>query len=724
MFFIIYFYIFIFIYNSNSNKYKYIYIYKKMNTYLKLSSVKNDNKNCNCISPFYIDSMNGLNPNTGREYSSEDRDALKTALFRISNAKGCNLGVCCDSKDPTSNPDPEFKKQIINSFPKIMPMYNRSTLTSIKLSKKANVSGSGWIVPTPYMICKISKATLTDTSDPNIKMATNLVNDCFTNNCSGGDQITIDNLLQSSKVDMKYTYVDDARVTQSIMDGNIGYVKEYIAKYKSIDSPLTNDDYNNRLIHIASQGKNIEILNMIIALKANINIKNKINETPIHFAVRSRNLDNIDILLTQGVDLSLANIHGETPMFYAMVTGNLSIIKMLYNNNSPLIGVDKDGNNLIHYCIKNCPAVNANFDNRDLNKNEKNDIIRFLIERGISTEQLNGSGISPLELTQREINREINLECANGIEKDNNDIQEFFFNIKPVTEGMTSGTSGTPSTTAPISTKPIKPKGTGAISQKQDVARYTKEHNELLEIQTLLFNNIIRNNPKKYGGYISVDDIPKGAPIEVLDTVCVGNNMTGNEDTDDCIAKGGSIVKIQNRTTKIKLELIPEEESKIDQVDQKDLYFKKIADKIPQPLPKEIKEYNNTLTNQEPKTTGISYNLGEASTNLLGAIEGSLGFNPQPTTQSNKTGTDTKSDTKTDTKPDTSANMEAPVSEDHPPMFDDGDEVVYKCKIDAIKNSEKTIPQSFFEKYKVLIIVLSIIFGLILIGGLIYYFYF
>ena len=72
----------------------------------------------------------------------------------------------------------------------------------------------------------------------------------------------------------------------------------------------------------------------------------------------------------------------------------------------------------------------------------------------------------------------------------------------------------------------------------------------------------MRNNPTKYGDYISVDDIPIGAPIEVLDTVCVNNSgmnsnmLTGNEDSEECISKGGQLVKIKNKTTKIKLELM------------------------------------------------------------------------------------------------------------------------------------------------------------------------
>ena len=534
------------------------------------------------------------------------------------------------------------------------------------------------------------------------------------------------------------------------------------------------------MIHIASESTTTDILSMLIALKSNINIKNNLNETPIHFAVRSKNIDAIDMLLNQGVDLSISTINGETPMFYAMKTGNLAIINMLYNNNSPLLGVDKLGNNLIHYCILNCPAFKENITKGKLGditsikeKSDKRDIIKFLIERGINTEQLNNDGISPLELSQKEINRELNKECALDIQQDNDQIKEFFFNMKPIREGMAStqptnaskvntiskkqatntqnaGTQNTQNTgtqnTKNAGTQNTQNAGTqntitttspnikkhGARTIDKEITGYTEEHKHLLEIQTLLFNNVIRNNPNKYSGYISVDDIPKGSPIEVLDTVCVGNGMTGNEDTDECISKGGQIVKIENRTTKIKLELLPEDNILIDEVPQKDLYFKKNPDKVPKgTMPSNIQTYNNTITDKSPQTTGITYNIGETSTNMIDGIEGKLGFNPQPTKH-----VQPKEAIQSSNKSSGSISSinETPTYTEHPSMFDDYDDVVHKCKKDAISNSinlQNTKPQttlaptkeSFLKKYKIPMIVFGVVILLIIIGIIIYHFY-
>jgi len=690
-----------------------------MNSYLKLSSVKNVS-NCNCISPFYIDNITGINPNTGHTYTDEDKDILKTSLFRISNAKGCNVSVCCDPNDPTAMPDANFTSQFLQKFPKIMPVYEGSNLISIKLSTTPNVKENGWKTPSKHMICKITKATINDTNDPTIKIATKLVNDCFTDQCNQAETITIKNLLQNAKNDMSYSSIDDARVTQAIREGNITYVKEYIRKYKTVNSPLTNDDYNNRMIHIASESKSVDILNMLIALKANLNIKNKLKETPIHFAVRSKIINNIDILLTQGVDLTSTTNTGETPMFYAMVSGDMRIINLLYNNSAPILSIDKSGNNLIHHCILNCPSFKDNDDDtKDVSTsipNTKAEIIKFLIEHGVNSEQKNLAGITPLNMTSNVINKEINKECALSISQDDSVINEKFFNIKPVAESFSNN------------------KG----AYKNNISSNTDEHNSLLEIQTMLFNNIIKNNPKKYSNYISVNDIPKGAPIEILDTVCVGDGMTGNEDSDECIEKGGQIVKIKNKTTKIKLELTPDNDIDIDAVKDKDLYFKKNQNKIPKgTVPLTVNEYNNNIKNNSinkiPQTTGITYNIGQESSNIIDNVKSSLGFNPQPTKPSIQVNNAISNPPLP--IPNITSQDKKNISNEHPPEFDDDNEVLQKCKKDAIRNSIKlkeaqiTNPQTtlgnitiggVFEKYKLPLIIVGIIFLLLIISIIIY----
>ena len=56
-----------------------------MNSYLKVSSTQK-NKNCNCISPFYIDNITGINPNTGQQQVRVY--ALNYNILRIMSGMG------------------------------------------------------------------------------------------------------------------------------------------------------------------------------------------------------------------------------------------------------------------------------------------------------------------------------------------------------------------------------------------------------------------------------------------------------------------------------------------------------------------------------------------------------------------------------------------------------------------------------------------------------------
>lgn len=555
-----------------------------METFLKLTSNKT-NKNCNCISPFYINDISGINPNTNVNYTSDELDVIKSTLYRISNARGCKVDVCCDPNDPFSSIDQNFMTTFKKTYPKIMPVYNGTMLTYIKLSTTTKVKQSGWQDPTPYFVCKITKATIKPTDDKTIYLATNLVQDCFSDSCNDVEKITLNNLLEGSKVGIKeFTTVDDNMLESAIKDGNIDGVKSYIRKHKQVDEPLTNNNYNNRMIHIAAMSKNIDILDMLIALKANLNIRNKFNETPLHFAVESKNQRNINHLLNQNVDLTIKNNKGETPIFYAVKNGDLPTIRLLYNAGSGLLTTDKNGNTLIHYCVLNTPTITDG--KNKIVQTEKSKIIKFLIDHGVNTESKNNDGFTALELAKEKLDK----IALKKLGKDTNEVIDENFN-NAVIESFFNG---------------------GAT--KQDTSNFTPEELSLLEIQTMLFNNIIKNNPNKFKGYINVKDLPNGSPIDVLDTVCVGGNNIGNEDSEQCIKNGGQIVKIKNKTTLIKLDLIPEEESVFDTLKQDDLYFKKIPKKVSNiTQPEIIETYNKGLNLVVPTTTGMTYEIGSTN---------------------------------------------------------------------------------------------------------------
>ena len=119
----------------------------------------------------------------------------------------------------------------------------------------------------------------------------------------------------------------------------------------------------------------------------------------------------------------------------------------------------------------------------------------------------------------------------------------------------------------------------------------------------------------------------------------------------------------------------------------------------------------------------------------MDSVESSLGFNPKPTQPSTQvTNTIPSIIPNLPNAPNTPnvPNLTIPSSSsEHPPTFGDDDDVLVKCKTDAIRNSTKitnaltTMPQttmgnitiqSVYDKYKIPLLIIGIIIILLIIA--------
>lgn len=537
-----------------------------METFLKQTSVKQDN-NCFCISPFNFNELdNKINPVTGRKYSDRDKKVLEANFKRMSNQQDCRIIDCCDPDDTYENVDPDFLAKFKKTYPSVSIEKSKNTINRILLST-VKKNEPGWVEPTPYIICKVSKSSISDTEDPAIKQSTSIVSDCFKDSCDNLETSIINldsNTGRIAEVDQGYTAFDDARVVQAILEGNETYVKTYIRQYESVDNKLINDDYRNRMIHIAAKSKHEKILKLLLALKANIDIANKDGDTPLHFAVKHNQYNNAEQLIKMGANLNTGNKKGETPIFESARNGNIGMMRLLYSAGANHYEKNNDGDNLINVCVKECKP-----------SPDKVAMIRFLIERGLNTEDKNNNGKTSLEIVKDELEKE-------------HDAEKYQMAANYIT-------------------------GTEAFTVSEvDPNKLTPRKRTLLEIQTLLFNSVIRANPEKYKGYINVSEIPAGAPIEIVDHVCVGEgNILGDENSEECYAKGGHIRKVDNPTTLVKLELIPNVQSAIDQVKDEDLYYNKYQDTVDvNKTTRNLEKYNEKLgTNLSAKQPAPTVNI-------------------------------------------------------------------------------------------------------------------
>ena len=522
-----------------------------MNSLLHISSV-NEGDKCNYIKPDSLSKFYSINPETGKQFADKDRNILLRNYKRVSNVKSGKVKRCCSRAHTfETGASQDYVAKIKKIYPMVKLSNRLSEVVSIELSKNPNTRGAGWEPITPYVICKLADAVIKPTNDPEIMIATHLTSNCFIDNCDNVDtDITLGTILNVSQQDLKYTYFDDAKAVEAVRDNEINNVKNYIRKYKDVDQPLSHDDRNNRLIHLAAQYNRTDIADLLIAVKADINIGNKDGDTPLHITASHANLDVMSSLLKHGADVKIRNNKKETVIFHAIKNGDIRGIRLLYNNGADIYSADYEGNVPVVYAIKYSP--------------NKKEIVEFLLERG-SPNNPDKDGNNALDLIKEQIAKEQSNNSNNNINTNINNKVEGF-KVKEIKETD--------------------------ISEKVQDLKSTA--------------TLIRNTTFSYKH--GVEDMLKGSypgdyyPVELINKECVGNqNVNGDETKEECEKKGGRMVTITEPSTRIIVSYDGKGESDIDKIKESDLYYPKHYDsRLEQSLPNSIRELNKKAKTGEP----------------------------------------------------------------------------------------------------------------------------
>jgi hypothetical protein len=284
-----------------------------------VASVNNE-KQCNYVKPFhYSDIEAEYNTSLGKVNTPEDINAVKQAFLKINNTANGTITQCCNTELDENSVTTELLSKYRTKFPAVRDIIKNGVLDSIEVSTVAqNMSTNGWKLLSPYYLCKLSKSELKPTSVPNVFRTVTLLNDCYSKACSA-DTVTLSHLFNSTRVDTSYTYYDDAKVAQSIQEGDASGLEKYLRKYNKVNVYLTHDDYENTLLHLAARNKSSpKILAMLLAVKPNLEVRNNEGEKPLHVACRYGNIPVIEQLIKLGAEVNPKNNKGETPVMLAV----------------------------------------------------------------------------------------------------------------------------------------------------------------------------------------------------------------------------------------------------------------------------------------------------------------------------------------------------------------------------------------------------------------------
>ena len=478
-----------------------------------------------------VDKCNYIKPYSMLEYNNLGLSSSNIDEFNIQYNKKCssNNGKQIETCNIDLDSDDlllltENEKTYYENFKRVYPfanlIYEKNDTNEKILEKiefyrnKPDKSDYNLVKLTPYMLCKIKNSGLKKNPNGNNVYADSFLPDNYDNNCNN-DIISLENIVGSNNVNLtkKYSYYDDIEVIKSIKSNIFESVKSYVLKYRTVDHPLTHDDYNNRLIHIASKYNNIRVLNFLISLKANMNIKNKEGDTALHFASKHNNIDSLNILLKNGANIKLKNNKGRSLLFNIVKNKNIDILNFIYNNGINIHTKDNDDNNLIHYSLLENPDYN---------------IIRFLIDKNVSLQEKNNKGMLPIEF----INSKIETDEVQKDEKlllSLSSIQSYIYRYTNTEKNKFD-----------------------LVNVSENVVEYPVQFDTMVCYKNTLSNKELNGNNKN-----SSSKIIKA------------------KDEDDCLNKGGNPSNYKITNKEVSFQYIDNKQSIIDNIDKKELYLDK-----------------------------------------------------------------------------------------------------------------------------------------------------
>ncbi|MCP4725472.1 MAG: hypothetical protein GY863_10570 [bacterium] len=169
-------------------------------------------------------------------------------------------------------------------------------------------------------------------------------------------------IIGFSSIYAMYTRSND--IFEAVKKGRKSEVESFLEK--DPESVKANDESGNTPLHYAAYSGKNDIIELLIANNAELNIRNHGGSAPIHLAVMTGRKNAIELLLNSGADIDAKNAYGRTPLLIvARDIGDESLARFLIEagsninvvdnyNESPLVLSAWRGNNkLVNLFLEN-----------------------------------------------------------------------------------------------------------------------------------------------------------------------------------------------------------------------------------------------------------------------------------------------------------------------------------------------------------------------------------
>ncbi|VEP17398.1 Ankyrin repeat protein,protein kinase family protein [Hyella patelloides LEGE 07179] len=174
---------------------------------------------------------------------------------------------------------------------------------------------------------------------------------------------------------------------------NTGNLKRMIANMTDISKIINNEKIRdklqyardgNMLLHDAVWNNNYEIVQLLINLGIDLDVKGRDGKTPLFSAIERNYVDMTELLITHGADTNLKNNYGDTPLFNAINRKNIEIVELLLIHGADVNAKDNNGQT---------PLLNIT---KTRNIKNRKEIVQLLLDRDANVNATTKHGETPL----------------------------------------------------------------------------------------------------------------------------------------------------------------------------------------------------------------------------------------------------------------------------------------------------------------------------------------
>lgn len=180
--------------------------------------------------------------------------------------------------------------------------------------------------------------------------------------------------------------------------GKLDEVKKLIAEGSNLLTlkrvqlrQLSNNLAEDSLLHMVVKKGLQTLVEFIISKGANVDVRNRLEQTPFHWACYNGEFEIAKILLDAGADITARDIEGDAPFTWAASAGQMEIVKHLLK-----IGVDVEAQNYSGNTALHWTAIKGNAE-----------MFEYLLSLKLDPTQKNQEGETPISLAKESGHLEI-----------------------------------------------------------------------------------------------------------------------------------------------------------------------------------------------------------------------------------------------------------------------------------------------------------------------------